>query len=160
MKLSVIKWLLLIYKFISISSYYETENAHKYVQIHKAKTIFGIKANGICDTSTTESKLRYYYDDNLDNSLTFENGITFGCKVLSTDSSQYQNIGIYKLLSYMKNENVRLSIMGNPNENIYNFIPQDSDESRIYNMFEPSNSILSSNIEILNFLYAECYSCS
>ena len=60
----------------------------------------------------------------------------------------------------MKNENVRLSIMGNPNENIYNFIPQDSDESRIYNMFEPSNSILSSNIEILNFLYAECYSCS
>ena len=132
------------------------------VEIHKTKKIFGIQSDGTCFIDNDENDNQtnpqsYYYDDNLDNSLTFENSILFGCKIKKDLSVKQENkaLSLYKML-YNLDENFRFSKNGNPNANKKNFLPFDNFGGTInLNQDKIANDENNNYIPTLNFLYTE-----
>ena len=132
------------------------------VEIHKTKKIFGIQSDGTCFIDNDENDNQtnpqsYYYDDNLDNSLTFENSILFGCKIKKDLSVKQENkaLSLYKML-YNLNATFRFSKNGNPNANKKNFLPFDNFGGTInLNQDKIANDENNNYIPTLNFLYTE-----
>lgn len=127
------------------------------VEIHKTKKIFGIQSDGTCFIDNDNQDYHYYYDDNLDNSLTFENSILFGCKIKKDLSVKQENkaLSLYKML-YNLDENFRFSKNGNPNANKKNFLPFDNFGGTInLNQDKIANDENNNYIPTLNFLYTE-----
>ena len=133
-----------------------------FVEIHKTKKIFGIQSDGTCFIDNDENNNQtnpqsYYYDDNLDNSLTFENSILFGCKIKKDLSVKQENkaLSIYKML-YNLDENFRFSKNGNPNAKEKNFLPFANFGGTInLNKDKIANDENNNYIPTLNFLYTE-----
>ena len=126
-----------------------------FVEIHKTKKIFGIQSDGTCFIDDKDNQ--YYYDDNLDNSLTFENSILFGCKIKKDLSVKQENkaLSIYKML-YNLDENFRFSKNGNPNAKEKNFLPFANFGGTInLNKDKIANDENNNYIPTLNFLYTE-----
>ena len=141
---------------------YNDENKEKiHIKIHKTKKIFGIRSDGTCFIDNNQNPQKYYYDDNLDNSLTFENSILFGCKINKASTEKHQNLSIYKMLYNLdttepENEKFRFSINGIPNENLKNFIPYNNIGRTVnVNKETIANNENNNYIPTLNFLYEE-----
>lgn len=137
-------------------------NEKDYVSIHKTKKIFGIRSDGTCFIDNNQDPQKYYYDDNLDNSLTFENSILFGCKINKASTEKHQNLSIYKMLYNLDLKEkdkiiLKFSINGIPNENSENFIPLGNNNGGTVNVNKETmaNNENNNYIPTLNFLYEE-----
>lgn len=136
-----------------ITGKYTTDEAI-HVAIHKTKKIFGILSDGTCLLDSNDNKL--FYNDNLDNSLTFENGIIFGCKILQSSTERHNSISLYKMIYNLESDDTfRFSIMGQPNERDVNFIPLENNGRTVTLDKEKLASSAQNYIPNLNFLYAE-----
>lgn len=132
-----------------------------YVNIHKTKRIFHYSPNGQCKNPSEVNGQNFYYNDSLDNSLTFEDGIIFGCLKRYENNEEINNVLTLNPLTQFKDsdannvEYITISKFGNPTINKDDFLNFEKFEYNNLLSTTCTNEICTLSLPTLNILYAE-----
>lgn len=137
----------------------DTDVSTKYVNIHKTKSIFHYNSGGQCLSSNAQeaNRINLYYNDILDNSLTFEDGIIFGCWHNGKIDNNVLTLNPLTQFEYSNEEYekyITISKFGNPKMNKDDFLNYDNFKYD-FSSTECTGETCSLNIPTLNILYVE-----